>query len=182
MSPTPPAVGQEQTLLALSVAMLRALGVAALATGIPAVAVAGVVAGVPGAISALAAAVLVVLVSLFTLWLMRRTAAREPRAVMMAIFGGYIQKMIFLLLGLFGLGAVDGVHRMSLALTALVMLIAISGAEGYAGYRLRAVVVDPDAVPATSGSATGLSDSGPQGATGDDAGAGLGRTRTDPGP
>lgn len=175
-------VGQEQTLLALAASMLRGLVAASVPTGVAAVAVAGLLEGLPGAISAAAAVVLVVLVSLFTLWLMRRTAAKEPGAVMMAIFGGYVQKMIFLLVGLFGLGAVDGVHRMSLALTTLVMLIAITAAEGWAGYRFRSVVVDPEASPATSGSPPGLSGSGAPGPADTGGRAGVGPAPRDPRP
>jgi ATP synthase protein I len=151
--------GQEQTLLALAAAMRRGVLAVAVAVGVPAVVVAGVVAGLPGALSALAGVVLAVAASLFTLWVMRRTAAREPKAVMIASMGGFIQKMIFLLVGLFLLGRVEGLHRMSLALAVIAVLIATTAAEGWAGYRLRTLIVDEPTTPATSGSPTVMSES-----------------------
>jgi hypothetical protein len=151
--------GQEQTLLALAAAMRRGVRAVALVVGVPAVVAAGVVGGPAGALSALGGVVLSVAASLFTLWLMRRTADREPRAVMIASMGGFIQKMIFLLVGLFALGAVDGVDRKALAHATLAVLIATTAAEGWAGYRLRTAVIDPASTSATSGSTTGLSDS-----------------------
>ncbi|MCX6467158.1 MAG: hypothetical protein NTW05_26775 [Pseudonocardiales bacterium] len=157
--PSPPPSGQERTLLALAAAMRRGVLLSTAAVGVPAVVVAAVVTGPAGALSALAGVLLALAGSLFTLWLMRRTADREPRAVMIASLGGFIQKMIFLLVGLFALGTVPGVQRMALALAVLAVLIATTAAEGWAGYRLRTLIVDEPTMPATSGSTTGLSDS-----------------------
>ena len=161
-------VGQEQTLRALAASMQRNALLAGAALAVAATAGGAVAAGVPGALSAALGAGLGVGSSLFTLWLMRRSAHREPRVVMMASLGGYVQKMILLLVALFVAGSIPGVHRMSLAVGLLVTLIGVAAAEGWAGYRLRTAAVDPsegDRSPATSGSPTGLSLSG--GGTGD---------------
>lgn len=152
-------VGQEASLLALAGSMRRGALVATAVVGGPAVALAGVLAGPPGALSALAGVLLGLVASLFTLWLMRRTAGREPRAVMLASVGGLLQKSIFLLVALFAAAAVPGVHRTSLSVALLVTLIATAAAEGWTGYRLRSSVVEPPVVPATSAATTGLSDS-----------------------
>ncbi len=149
-------VGQEQTLRALAASMQR--GVLAVGGVLTAAAAIGgaVAAGPAGALSALVGALLGVGSSLFTLWLMRRTAHREPRAVMMASLGGFLQKMIILLVALFVAGSIPGVHRMSLAVGLLVVLLGVTAAEGWAGYRLRTAVVDlPGTGPGatTSGSA-----------------------------
>jgi len=168
-------VGQEQTLRALAASMQRHTLVAG-GMMVVATAVGGTVAaGVPGALSAALGAGLGIGSSLFTLWLMRRSAHREPRAVMMASLGGYVQKMIILLVALFVAGSIPGVHRMSLAVGLLVTLIGVTAAEGWAGYRFRTAAVDPAEAgtgPATSGSTTGLSLSpgrpeGPSGASDD---------------
>lgn len=152
-------VGQEQSLLALATAMRRNALAVAVATGVPTVAIAGVLAGLPGALSALVGVLLGTASALFTLWLMRRTAGREPRLVMIASMGGLLQKSILLLIALFALGTVPGVDRGSLSVALLVTLIATAGAEGWAGYRMRSAVVEPPSMPATSGSTTGLSGS-----------------------
>lgn len=152
-------VGQEQSLLALARSMRRGALVATAVAGVPAVVVAGVLAGPSAALSALVGVGLGLVSSLFTLWLMRRTAAREPRLVMIASVGGLLQKSIFLLVALFAASAVPGVHRTALSVGLLVTLIATAAAEGWAGYRMRSSVVEPAITPATSGSATGLSDS-----------------------
>lgn len=155
--------GQEQTVLALGRAMLRNVVAVSIVTTVAVVVAAGVAVGPAGAVSALVGAVLGVLSSLFTLLLMRRTADRLPQAVMVASFGGMLTKMIFLLAVLFPLGAVEGVHRVSLGVGLLAVLIASTAAEGWAGYRLRTMYVVPDE-PATSGSVTGMSGSPAAGA------------------
>lgn len=150
--------GQEETVLVLARDMWRNVVRVSLVTTVVVVAGAGLAVGLAGAVSALVGAVLGVLSSLFTLVLMRRTADRLPQAVMVASFGGLLTKMIFLLAVLFPLGAIDGVHRLSLAAGLLAVLITATAAEGWAGYRLRTMYVVPDD-PATSGSVTGLSGS-----------------------
>lgn len=153
-------VGQEQSLRALAAAMQRNALLAGGALAVLAPAGGALAAGAAGALSALLGVGLGIGASLFTLWLMRWSAHREPRAVMMASLGGFVQKMIVLLVALFVAGSIPGVHRMSLAVGLLVTLIGVTTAEGWAGYRFRTAAVDPSVAvddPATSGSVTGLS-------------------------
>ncbi|MBW0088053.1 hypothetical protein I4I73_21250 [Pseudonocardia sp. KRD-184] len=174
--------GQEQTLLALASSMRRGVLVATAVVGVPTVVVAGALVGPQGAVSAFAGIALALLAALFTLWLMHRTAGKEPKAVMMASLGGFVQKMIFLLIALFGLASVPGVHRMSLAVATIVGLLATTAAEGWAGYRLRTLLVVPEIMPATSGSPTGMSGSSAEAADGTGGGTSPGPVRPETSP
>lgn len=142
MATAAPAVGQEHALRALAADMRRATLVVGAAVGPVAVVVCGFVAGLGGVLGAVLATAIGIGSALFTLWLMRRTAGREPRAVMLASFGGYIQKAIILLVALMVADSIPVVHRMSLAVTLLVVLITVTTAEGWAAYRSRPPVLD----------------------------------------
>jgi hypothetical protein len=146
-----------RTLRGQAAAMRRGVWVAGPAAGVAAVLGSWWVAGVSGLLSGLLGVVLGIGSALFTLWLMHRTADREPRAVMVASIGGFVQKMIILLVALWLADLLPGVHRMSLAVSLLVVLIAVAGAEGWAGYRFRspALELERAADPsATSGSSS----------------------------
>lgn len=161
MSPSVP-VGQEATLRGLAAAMARGAVLAGAITVVAGVVVAAVVAGPSGAWSALLGGTIALGSSLITVALMRRTAALAPQAVMVVSFGSLLLKAIVLLPALFLLDRVDGVHRESLALSVLAVLIVVSAAQGWAGYRTPTMIVDPLAAaaePATSGSMTGMSGS-----------------------
>jgi len=80
--------------------MRRGVWVAGPVAGVVAVLGSWWVAGVAGLLSGLLGVVLGIGSALFTLWLMHRTADREPRAVMVASLGGFLQKMIILLVAL----------------------------------------------------------------------------------
>lgn len=153
MNPQAPS-DQAASLRALSAAMFRAVLAGAAVAGVPCVVVFGLLGGGAGALSALEAVLVGTVVALLTPALMRWTAAREPRTVMLASFGGSVQKLLILLVALFGLAAVPGAQRTALAVSALAVLIATAAAEGWAGYRLRTVAIHP----ATSGSADGAPD------------------------
>ncbi len=155
-------VGQVPVLRALAASMQR--GVLAVGGALTVAAALGgaLAAGAAGALSALTGALVGVGASLITPWLVRRTADKEPRAVMVASLAGFLQKMIVLLVALFVAGSIPGVQRTALAVGLLAVLIGVAVAEGVAGYRLRTAVVDlPTSGPgaATSGSASGSSDS-----------------------
>ena len=172
--------GQEQTVRALARAMFRNATAAAVVVGAAAVVVAAVLVGPAGVLSAAAGAALAYASSLLTLLLMRRTATLAPQAVMIASFGGSLLKMILILAVLFPLGAVEGVHRGSLAIGMIVVLIAVTAAEGLAGYRLRTLNVEPvpgPSTPAASGSVTGTSGSTTSAPTGVDGRTTEGRVR-----
>ncbi|MBC8091555.1 MAG: hypothetical protein H7Y15_06380 [Pseudonocardia sp.] len=154
--------GQEQSVRALAGAMFRNATIAATVVGVAAVVVAAFLVGPAGALSAAAGAALANASSLLTLFLMRRTATLAPHAVMVASFGGSLLKMILILVVLFPLGTVEGVDRGALAIGLIVVLIAVTSAEGLAGYRLRTANIDPAPAPntpTTSGSMTGMSGS-----------------------
>src|SRR5690349_16909409 len=131
MTSPAPAVG-EHSLRALAADMRRAVLAVGAVVGPVAIVVCGVVAGLGGVLGAVLGTVFGLGSALFTLWLMRRTAAREPRAVMLASFGGFLQKMIVLLVVLMAADAIPAVHRMSLAVTLLVVLITVTAAEVWA--------------------------------------------------
>jgi hypothetical protein len=132
--------------------MRRGVWVAGPVAGVVAVLGSWWVAGIAGLLSGLLGVVLGIGSALFTLWLMHRTADREPRAVMVASLGGFLQKMIILLVALWLADQLPGVHRMSLAVSLLVVLIAVAGAEGWAGYRSQppALELDPAVDPSTT--------------------------------
>jgi ATP synthase protein I len=152
---TPVPVGQAATLRALAGAMLRVAAPLATVTVVVAVVVFTLRSGVPGAWGAALGGGVAALSSLLTLAVMRRTAAREPRVVMVASLGSSLTKAIVLLVALFGLGQVPGIDRWALALSMTAVFIVVSFAEGWAGYRQRSYVVEP----VTSGSVTGMSES-----------------------
>ena len=162
---TPVPVGQAATLRALATTMFRTAAPVAIATVLVAVVVFTLRSGAPGAWGAALGGGVAALSSLITLAVMRRMAASQPHAVMVASLGSSFTKMIVLLVALFGLGQLPGVDRWALALSTLAVFIVVSFAEGWAGYRQRTLVVDP----VTSGSVTDMSGS----TTGADDPAGL---------
>jgi ATP synthase protein I len=152
---TPVPVGQAATLRALATAMFRTAAPVAIGTVVAAVVVFTLRSGAPGAWGAALGGGVAALSSLITLAVMRRMAASQPHAVMVASLGSSLTKAIVLLVALFGLGQVPGVDRWALALSMLAVFIVVSFAEGWAGYRQRSYVVDP----MTSGSVTDMSGS-----------------------
>lgn len=153
-----PVAGQVRALHALAADMRRAVWLTGAVVGPLVLLGCWWVAGPGGLLGGALGTVFGLASALFTLVLMHRTAARSPRAVMLISFGGWIQKMIFLLAALVAGAAIPGVHRMSLAVGLLVVLITVTAAEGWAAYRFRSFVLDVDAVPdgmTTSGSTSG---------------------------
>ncbi len=68
---------------------------------------------------------------------------------MLAAFGGLAMKAIILLLALFTLGGTAGLHRMSLAVTMLVVFITTTAAEAWAGQKLQILIgTDPGSTDA----------------------------------
>lgn len=148
-------VGQEPVLRALAASMQRGVLAAGGALAVVATVGGALATGAAGAVSALGGALLGVAASMITPWLVRRTADREPRAVMVASLAGFLQKMIVLLVALFVAGSIPGVQRTALAVGLLVVLVGVTVAEGWAGYRLWTAVVDlPSAGSGTTTSAS----------------------------
>ena len=67
--------------------------------------------------------------SLLTIFLMRWTGGLHPMFVMAVALGGYVGKMLVLLIVMTLLGGVDALHPTSLALTMLATIMVWAGAE-----------------------------------------------------
>lgn len=115
-------------------------GVATVAVG---AIVATVLVGLPGLIGALVGGVVAFASSLLTIWLMRFTGGMNPHFVMVAALGGYIGKMIVLLVVMTLLGGIDVIHRESLAFTMLATVMVWAGAEVVAFKRTKIPTIVP---------------------------------------
>jgi hypothetical protein len=127
----------------LASAMLRTAvwpGVATVAIGAIA---ATVLVGVPGLVGALVGGVVAFASSLLTIWLMRFTGGMSPHFVMVAALGGYVGKMIVLLVVMTLLGGIDAIHRESLAFTMLATVMVWAGAEVVAFKRTKIPTIVP---------------------------------------
>ena len=107
----------------LADAMLRHAIWPAVATVVVGIAVASVLQGVQGGVSALIGGIVAFASSMGTWWLMRKTAAMNPMMVMTGALGGFIGKMIILLLVLMVLREIAWLHTESLAYTMLAVVI-----------------------------------------------------------
>lgn len=107
----------------LADAMLRYAIWPAVATVVIGIVVASVLEGVPGGVSALIGGLVAFGSSMATWWLMRKTAALNPMMVMTGALGGFIGKMIILLLVLMVLREITWLHTESLAYTMLAVVI-----------------------------------------------------------
>ena len=107
----------------LADAMLRYALWPGVGTGVLGIVVFGVLFGIPGAVSALIGAVIACASSLGTWWLMRRTAALNPMMVMTGALGGFVGKMIILLVVMTVLREISYIHVKSLAYTMLAVVI-----------------------------------------------------------
>ena len=107
----------------LADAMLRYAIWPAVATVVVGIVVSSVFNGVPGGVSALIGGIVAFGSSMATWWLMRKTAAMNPMMVMTGALGGFLGKMIILLLVLMVLREITWVHTESLAYTMLAVVI-----------------------------------------------------------
>lgn len=107
----------------LADAMLRTAIWPAVATVVVGIVVASVLNGVQGGVSALIGGIVAFGSSMATWWLMRKTAAMNPMMVMTGALGGFIGKMIILLLVLMVLREITWLHTTSLAYTMLAVVI-----------------------------------------------------------
>ncbi|MER5390869.1 hypothetical protein [Saccharopolyspora sp. NPDC002686] len=132
-----------ETVRRLASAMLRT----AVWPGVATVAVAAVVAtalvGTPGLLGALVGGVVAFGSSLLTIWLMRFTGGMNPHFVMVAALGGYVGKMLVLLVVMTLLGGVEALHRESLAFTMLATVMVWAGAEVVAFKRTKIPTIVP---------------------------------------
>lgn len=118
--------------LKLASAMFRMSLIPVLATWLIAAVLSTVVAGFAGLWSSLIGGAVAVASGLATLWLMRRTASMDVHFVMAAALGGFVGKMIVLLVTMMLLRGVDGIHTNSLALTMTAIILVTAGAEARA--------------------------------------------------
>jgi hypothetical protein len=107
----------------LADAMLRHALWPGVATAVAGIVVASVLFGVRGGVSALIGGVVAFASSLATWWLMRKTAALSPMMVMTGALGGFVGKMIVLLLVMIVLREISWLHTQSLAYTMLAVVV-----------------------------------------------------------
>lgn len=146
--PAEPGAGEQpnphaQVVRTLATAMLRTAvwpGVAAVVLGAIA---ATLLVGVPGLVGALIGGAVAFGSSLLTIWLMRFTGGMSPHFVMVVALGGYVGKMLVLLVVMTLLGTIAFIHRESLALTFLVTVMTWAGAEVVAFKRTKIPTIIP---------------------------------------
>jgi ATP synthase protein I len=136
--------GEAVTRLADS--MLRHALWPAVATMVVGIVVASVLFGVRGGVSALVGGVVAFASSLATWWLMRKTANLNPVMVMTGALGGFVGKMIILLLVLMVLREVTWLHTKSLAYTMLSVVIvwAVMDTVAFRRTKLPTLIIDTD--------------------------------------
>ncbi|MGP4020520.1 hypothetical protein [Saccharopolyspora sp. 5N708] len=127
----------------LASAMLRTAVWPGVATVVIGAIVATVLVGVSGLVGALIGGVVAFASSLLTIWLMRTTGGLNPQFVMVAALGGYVGKMIVLLVVMTLLGGIDAIHRESLAFTMLATVMVWAGAEVVAFKRAKIPTIVP---------------------------------------
>jgi ATP synthase protein I len=130
----------------LADAMLRYALWPAVATAVAGIVVCAVLWGVPGGVSALVGGVIAFASSLATWWLMRKTAALNPMFVMAGALGGFIGKMIILLLVLMVLREITWLHTESLAYTMLAVVVvwAVMDTVAFRRTKLPTLIVNTD--------------------------------------
>lgn len=141
-----PAVGQAQVVRRLSASMARGAALVGGVTSVLCIGAAALAAGLPGLYGAALGGVLATGSALLTPVLMLRTTALDPGAVMLASFIGLVTKALILLIVLFTLGGAPGLHRMSLAVTLLVVFVATTAAEAWAGSKIK-ILIGPEPDP-----------------------------------
>ncbi|GAA0515675.1 hypothetical protein GCM10011581_47120 [Saccharopolyspora subtropica] len=148
-APTP---GQQQaepenphaeTVRRLASAMLRTAVWPGLVTVVLGAVVATVLVGLPGLVGALVGGAVAFGSSLLTIWLMRFTGGMNPQFVMVAALGGYVGKMLVLLVVMTVLGGIELVHREATAFTMLATVLVWAGAEVVAFKRTRIPTIVP---------------------------------------
>jgi ATP synthase protein I len=130
----------------LADSMLRHALWPAVATAVAGIVLASVLFGVRGGVSALVGAAVAFASSLATWWLMRRTAALNPVMVMAGALGGFVGKMILLLLVLMVLREISWFHIRSLAYTMLAVVIvwAVMDTVAFRRTKLPTLIINTD--------------------------------------
>ncbi|MFF5987911.1 hypothetical protein [Prauserella flavalba] len=81
--------------------------------------------------------------SLATLFMMRKSAAMDPMAVMAVALGGYVFKMLVIFGVMTLLRGVDALHTLSLAITMMAVILVWAGAEMVAFKRTKVPTIIP---------------------------------------
>lgn len=142
---TAPENPHAETVRRLANAMLRTALVPGAVTVVLGAVVATALVGVTGLVGALIGGVVAFASSLLTIWLMRTTGGMNPMFVMVAALGGYIGKMIVLLVVMTLLGGIEAIHRESLAFTMLATILVWAGAEVVAFKKTKIPTIVPGA-------------------------------------
>lgn len=121
----------------LAAAMLRTSTVPVTVTAVLAVIVSTAVAGLPGLWGSLVGVVVSVAAGLVTLWLMHNTAALPVHFVMAAALGGFMGKMLVLLVTMLLLRGVSGLDLKALAFTMLAIILVTAVCETIAFRRTK---------------------------------------------
>jgi hypothetical protein len=132
-----------EALRTLAGAMFRYALWPSVATVVLGVVIFGIVNGIPGALGALVGGVLACASSLLTLLLMRKTATQGPHIAMAASLGGFVGKLLVLLLVMTALRGVDGLHPESLGITMVAVVIVAAGMEALAFNRTKLPTIIP---------------------------------------
>jgi hypothetical protein len=126
-----------ESVLKLADAMWHTAVWPVLAVVIAGVTVSTLFAGIEGTLGALVGAAVAIASSLATLWLMRKTAAMNPMLVMAAALGGFVGKMLILLIVMMLLRNVTVFHTESLAFTMLAVVLVWAAADAVAFRRTK---------------------------------------------
>lgn len=136
-----------QSVLKLADAMYRGALWPGVATVVIGAAVSLIVVGLPGLFGAIVGGVIAFGSSLATLWMMRKTAAMDPMAVMAVALGGYIFKILVLLGVMTLLRNVGFLHSKALAFTMLAVIVVWAAAEFLAFRRTKIPTIIPASEP-----------------------------------
>jgi ATP synthase protein I len=131
------------SVLKLADAMFRGSVWFAVATVVVGMVVSGVLVGQSGVFGALVGGAVACASSLATLLLMRNTAALNPYFVMAAALGGFMGKMLVLLIVMLLLRDVDALHPKALAFTMLATVIVSAATEAVAFRRVKIPTIIP---------------------------------------
>ncbi|GLY54441.1 hypothetical protein Lesp01_80970 [Lentzea sp. NBRC 102530] len=147
MSDADKAVTHELVVQRLAGEMFRAAAWATLGTFVVGVAVSTVIWGTPGLFGSLIGGAIAIVSGLATLLLMRKTAALDPMFVMVAALGGFMGKLIVLLLAVILLRNQSWLEPKALGITLVATVLVTSYLEARASKRSRSQMV----VPASEG-------------------------------
>ncbi|MGQ0840464.1 hypothetical protein [Actinokineospora sp.] len=132
-----------RALRTLATAMFRTALWPSLGTLVLGVALFGFLNGTAGALGALVGGALACASSLVTLLLMRKTASQGAHIAMAASLGGFVGKMLILLLVMTALRGVDALHAKSLGITMIAVVVVAAAAEAIAFRRTKLPTIIP---------------------------------------